>query len=117
MTVEAVLEAVDKAGVLIDDGKFSDGLDLLLRSMPCLDAKLGKWDPRLYAAYCLSGNAFQHLGDYPKALELLSLAMRVIGEKRTEDLAWVCFQVSHVLYSQGKFAEALWLCEVSVSNF
>jgi tetratricopeptide (TPR) repeat protein len=87
MTVEAALEAVDKAEVLIEDRKDSDGLDLLLRAMPCLKTKWGKWDPRLSSAYILSGLAFDNLGDYPKALELFSLAMRVIGEKRTGNFA------------------------------
>ena len=39
MTVEAALEAVDKAEVLMKYGKDSDGLDVLLRAIPCLKAK------------------------------------------------------------------------------
>jgi len=91
MTVEAALEAMDKAETLTIDGKHSDGLDLLLRAMPCLKAKWGKWDSTLHSAYMSSGLAFESLGDYPKALELFSLAMRVIGEKRTKDLAFTCY--------------------------
>ena len=112
MTVEAALEAMEKARVLNRDRKDSDGLDLLLRAIPCLKAKWGKWDARLYDAYILSGSAYLSTGDYPKALKLFSLAMRVIGENRIFDLAQACYLVSIALDYQGKYA-VVRLCEVT----
>ena len=105
-----VLDATDTYVALLDaDGRDREALPLAERVAQLREASLGRDDPRTLRSLSVFAEVLQNVDQHSRAAELanevLERRVRILGEAHP-DTADSLYQVSRMLYSEGRYRES-----------